>query len=281
MEMQKKLLDFLPELKSGEHYRGDCPECGGDNTFSATNEYGTIWFHCFRASCTLSGSTHREMSYADISNAFSVGIRSQHEPVREAFVIPDYFVSVGERQEVIEYLRKNNCLSAYYDRRADVRYDPKQNRVVFLIKEGDICYDAVGRILDRTTNPKWFRYGCGHSLFFCKHCYDPIRFRPEQLFEEMGTKQGCLVEDAASACSVSTVCDGIALLGTQLGLANISSLIKYDVIYIALDKDASDKAFDLQRYLSFYCKDVKIVLLETDLKYLKEKEISHVIGRFS
>lgn len=265
--MQKKLLSFLETLNSGDTYRGDCPECGGDNSFSAINEYGSVKYHCFRSSCPLSGSINKEMSYEDVCNALNDDLRGEHDNVRRVYSIPDHFVSVAERSEVIEYLRKNNCLTAYYERRADVRYDPKQNRVVFLIKEDGVIYDAVGRSLVRGVSPKWYRYGVARRPFTCP-----------SLHSDLG-RRGCVVEDCASACAVSDYMDGIALLGTVL--ADINTFRQYDILYIALDKDASDKAFEMHRYLSFYCKDVKIVLLEKDLKYLKKEEIGHVIGRFS
>lgn len=268
--MQKKSLNFLETLNSGDTYRGDCPECGGDNSFSAINEYGSVKYHCFRSSCPLSGSINKEMSYEDVCNALNDDLRGEHDNVRRVYSIPDHFVSVAERSEVIEYLRKNNCLTAYYERRADVRYDPKQNRVVFLIKEDGVCYGAIGRAQDRSVTPKWFNYAIGEFLYICRNSSSGT-----------GRKTGCIVEDCASACAVSSLYDGISLLGTNLGAAYLRQLVDFDKLYIALDKDASDKAFEMHRYLSFYCKDVRIVLLEKDLKYLKKEEIGHVIGRFS
>lgn len=274
----KKYLSFLKELdlKQGQHYRGDCPLCGGDNTFSASYELGTLLYHCFRASCTLSGSINKEMTNEDIISSLDVGSADASSHYVKPYVIPDHFVKIGERKECIEYLRRNHCLSAYYAGRADIRYDPKQNRVVFLIKEGDVCYDAVGRSLDRHTLPKWFRYGTSTIYYRCSG-------GKSDNFVCCGRRSvvAILVEDCASACAVSCVVDGIALLGSQLGSSSITNLLKYDEIIVALDKDAGDKSFNIQRYLSFYCKSVKILLLERDLKYLNEEEIKNEITRIS
>lgn len=265
-------LDLLNrlQLKSGEHWRGDCPECGGSNTFSVTNDYGTLRYFCFRASCHLRGNKHGTMSCDDIVATIQGLDRDQSDNSRRTFAIPEHFVRANERPEVIQYLRDNYCLEAYYDRRVDIRYDPRQNRAVFLIKEDGECYGAVGRALDRSVKPKWFRYDTGSA--------SAIVQRSIQYNMETNSGLSCLVlvEDFASCCACSSVTDSMALLGTNLSECHFGAICKYPIIAIALDKDASDKSFDMQRELSFFHDDVRIVLLEQDLKYLSPKEIKKV-----
>ena len=71
--------------------------------------------------------------------------------------------------------------------------------------------------------PKWYRYGKSSKLFTCGEHSKAI-----------------LVEDAASACAVSQVATGIALLGTNMKDADLASLKGYTHIYICLDADATN-----------------------------------------
>ena len=80
-----------------------------------------------------------------------------------------------------------------------------------------------------------------------------------------------LVEDCASACSVSQSLVGVALLGTNLLDEHIQALSEYKKIFVALDKDATDKALGIVKILCRYV-PTKLMVLERDLKNLtKEK----------
>ena len=59
---------------------------------------------------------------------------------------------------------------------------------------------------------------------------------------------GILVEDCASACAVSHLYSGIALMGTSLPESYIPVLKKrFKKIIVALDRDATTKAFDIAK----------------------------------
>ena len=87
---------------------------------------------------------------------------------------------------------------------------------------------------------------------------------------------GVLVEDAASACAISPVATGIALLGTNLRDVNIQQLKKFKHIHICLDPDATRKSIWMQSHLSYYV-SCGIVRLEDDLKYFKPEEIKKLV----
>ena len=85
-----------------------------------------------------------------------------------------------------------------------------------------------------------------------------------------------LVEDVASACSVSSVTGyvGIALLGTNITKSITKTLNKYQKVTLVLDNDASLKAISLARKLNMQC-NVRFTRL--DLKYLTAQAIEDLV----
>ena len=132
-----------------------------------------------------------------------------------------------------------------------------------MIKDGSKIVDAAGRYIGcgLHAGPKWYRYGNSKKPFICgKH------------------KHAVVVEDCASAASVSVFATGAALLGTSLQEEVIPALSKYDKITVALDKDASDKSIDIALRLNAQYGDiVSVSLLERDLKKLTEDEAKEVL----
>ena len=53
-------------LKEDERHRGDCPECRGRNTFTATNNLGDIKYNCFKLGCRVGGIYDTGMTAAEI-----------------------------------------------------------------------------------------------------------------------------------------------------------------------------------------------------------------------
>ena len=63
----------------------------------------------------------------------------------------------------------------------------------------------------------------------------------------------------------------MALLGTNLLNEHANRLSKYSKVYIALDKDATDKALDIVRRLHFLV-PTSLAVLPTDLKNMTDDE---------
>jgi hypothetical protein len=257
-------LEYVKQLalKNNETHRGDCPSCGGKNTFTATLTSGQYVWNCYKASCPTAGRTHKGYSIDDITNIFSRA--ATEDSVLDVFSIPDYFTPAFSSTEALDYVREFNCLQAYQDKRADIRYDIKRNRVVFIVQDQGRPVDGVGRALQRGVKPKWLRYSKSTTPFVVPGVKNP--------------ETKILVEDCASACAVSHVGTGVSLLGTVL----LDEYIPYILlgtkkIVIALDKDAGNKSFDMQRNLSYY-KDTKVWLLPDDIKYLKPEFISKKVS---
>ena len=106
--------------------------------------------------------------------------------------------------------KKNHCMNAYMKGLTDIRYDIKQHRAVFLIKEKNEIRGAVGRGLNSEVYPKWFMYGDKSYPFMCGQ-----------------NDIAVVVEDCASACAVSDFYCGVALMGTSLPESYIPVLKKH------------------------------------------------------
>ena len=122
-------------------------------------------------------------------------------------------------------------------------------------------YGAIGRGLNSQVYPKWFIYGDKQYPFICGQ-----------------SDIGVLVEDCASACAVSHAYSGIALMGTSLPDSYISIIKKrFTKLIVALDRDATIKAFDISNKLRYYI-DTKVKILEDDLKYYDKETVKKILA---
>jgi hypothetical protein len=227
--------------------------CGKKNTFSVNDDgMQRLWF-CFHADCNVSGCTSIKLSRDFAKLAIKKPTTKVEQPDTK-FMLPDTFVSLSRNLDAELYVKSVNAYDAYLSGRADIRYDFKRNRVAYLVKQGNSVVDAVGRAIDGR-NPKWYRYGNSKRPFVSGD----------------GKRVACLVEDAASACSVSHLVAGVAVLGTNLLDEHIETLKEYDQVFVALDKDATDKALGMVKIL---CRHVptKLMVLSRDLKNLSKEE---------
>ena len=243
-------LDF-PALT---RYRSDCPVCGKKNTFSVTDDGMQRLWYCFHADCNVSGRTGITLTKEHAGRAFR-GPQSPPPAPRtgNTYEIPETFVSISRSLDAELYVKRVQAYDAYLSGRADIRYDFKRNRAVFLVKNGSKVVDAVGRSIDGRT-PKWYRYASSKHPFICG-----------------SGAYGVLVEDCASACAASESTVGIALMGTNLLAEHIEVLKQYERVFVALDKDATDKAITMVRALHTHV-STKLMVLRTDLKNMQKDE---------
>ena len=252
-------LDF-PALTK---YRSDCPVCGKKNTFSVTDDGMQRMWYCFHADCNVSGRTGITLTKEHASRALRHSQALVPAPSRTSntYEIPDTFVSLSRNLDAELYVKRVNSYDAYLSGRADIRYDFKRNRVVFLVKDGNKVVDAAGRSIDGRT-PKWYRYSSSKHPFICGSGATAI-----------------LLEDCASACSVSESTVGVALMGTNLLTEHIDVLKQYDRVFIALDKDATDKAIGMVRTLHTHV-PTRLMVLRTDLKNMQRDELDDFIRSY-
>ena len=237
--------------------RMDCPFCNNINTLLVDTTENNLSWYCFHTSCKAKGKKTGEKDIRYVEKVF----RSNTEGTKthEEFKVPDSFQSIYSNEKAMRWLSNNNCWEAWSCGRADFRYDVKQNRVVFAVKNRDSnkIIGAVGRALNKNDFPKWFMYGNKDMPFKCGDCSDAV-----------------IVEDCPSACAVSNVLTGIAIMGTKLKEAQKSHLKPYKNLYVCLDRDATTKAYDLAKDLrSSGFENVIVKPIEDDLKYFNTKEI--------
>ena len=88
-----------------------------------------------------------------------------------------------------------------------------------------------------------------------------------------------VVEDCPSACSISNLVRGLALMGTSLLDEHIQVIQNYKKIFVALDKDATRKAVDIVRHLSNHV-PTKLVVLKKDLKNMEKEDRNDFINSY-
>jgi hypothetical protein len=251
-------LDF-PALT---RYRSDCPVCGKKNTFSVSDDGLQRLWYCFHADCNVSGRTGITLTRDHASKMFSKSKEPPPAAAQQSFEMPDTFVSLSRNLNAELYVKRVQSYDAYLAGRADIRYDFKRNRAVYLVKDGNRVVDAAGRSLDGR-NPKWYRYGTSQHPFICGHHGAAV-----------------IVEDCASACAISNIVTGVALMGTNLLPQHLDTLSNYPNFFVALDKDATDKAIDMVRTLRGIA-PTKMIILKHDLKNMKKDERDDFIRSYT
>ncbi len=248
---QLKIIQSL-QIPSDTDTRMDCPFCYHPNSFIINNTNGKLSWYCFHASCEAKGMFQQEKTMDDIKAFLSL------KKPKKDFTIPKHFTLPIGRAE--NYLLRNNCYDAYAKGLAKIRYDVRQDRIVFLINNNNKITGAIGRAMSRETYPKWYKYSSDErSPFLC------------------GTSRtAVVVEDCASACAVSRDYTGFALMGTNFLDEYIPYIKKYSKAIIALDRDATTKSFDIANQIGYYI-PTEVKILKDDLKYFKPDEIKEML----
>jgi ribosomal protein L37AE/L43A len=249
---QKEALDAV-WLREGQQKRIDCPFCGGQKTLSVSRRQGRRMWQCFRASCPAKGVAGAEMDAEAIRSRLSGDVTTK----RRSAPVPEHLSRPEHHAKATAYLQSVSSWQAYEEGLIKVRYAPAEDRVLFFFPEDR---GAVGRSLNGQ-KPKWRAYGDISGLL------------------TVGSGDtAVLVEDAASACSISRFlfCSGCALLGTELRSEQKSQLMAYQRVIIALDKDASRKAVAMKSKIEARA-PTSVVLLEEDLKFCTLRDIERLI----
>lgn len=246
--MQHVLNTLIESVQDGTSRRFNCPVCRGLNTLSITKVGSEVRYKCFRASCSLKPRVQRIKASLDSLKTRLKGVYKR----KEEFSIPDYWVMGVASKKCFEMLFKNKIIEPYKKGLFDIAYDPREDRLVYLVKNklGTIV-GGIGRALSNKI-PKTLNYPNSEDMPFT-----------------VGKGSNLvLVEDCASACRVGNIDNyvGMALLGTNLKESHILHILKYKTIYVALDYDARKKALSIKNCLRYYCNDVRMIILYIDIK---------------
>ncbi len=241
-------------IQEGGSLRMDCPLCLNRNTLSIRKLNGKLMWNCFHVSCEHKGRDNQGYTAEEMRYVFNKKDTGESKP----FEIPKSFVSVYPNPNAMKYLSAYNV--SPYECGARIVYDVKQDRVVFLIDIDGIVYGAVGRSLSNK-NPRWFKYNTCKFPFVVGNITDTA----------------VIVEDCVSACSVSAIHTGVAIMGTTLTDDHTNFIkSKFKKVFICLDPDANGKTFDIQKKLG-YSIDTRIILIPKDLKYLTTEKIRELL----
>ena len=249
--MDKYIEDL--DLGEGDTVRGDCPDCGGKNTFTANKSGGAVLYNCYKLGCKISGVHTVGMTAADIQARMQEIEQDKPKPKVEAMVLPEYVVRGGSGLDV--FRDKWDMLEDQ-----GLMYDLKDKRAVFPIFHNGVLIDAVGRAL-AGAEPKWLRY-TGKANYFIAGIGETV----------------VVVEDVISAIAVAKLgFTGMAILGTSLSAAHMSHLGEYSSIVVALDPDAAHKTLKFRREIGEWTGVDTIALrLDDDIKYRVESDIERL-----
>jgi hypothetical protein len=249
--MMHKYIEDL-DLGEGDTVRGDCPDCGGKNTFTANKSGGAVLYNCYKLGCKISGVHTVGMTAADIQARMQEVEQDKPKPKVEIMELPEYVV------------RSGSGLDAFRDKwdlwDQGLMYDLKDRRAVFPIFINNVLIDAVGRAL-AGAEPKWLRY-TGKANYFIG-----------------GTgKTVVVVEDVISAITVAKLgFTGMAILGTSLSVAHMEQLGNYSQVIVALDPDAAHKTLRFRQEIEAWTGVGTIALrLDDDIKYRVESDIEQL-----
>ena len=246
-------------LKEGERYRGDCPECRGRNTFTATNNLGDIKYNCFKLGCTVGGiygmdmtaaEIHRRMEQQQLQRAYT-NIKKE----KDTMEIPEYVVTPkATHTKHQRYIRRWGIALG------DTMYDVKDERVVFPIKHEGRIVDAVGRAVGKKQNPKWYRY-TGEADYYTVGDGSTL----------------LIVEDVVSAVIAvqeMPYITAMAILGTSMNPKHFEKIGEYEKVIIALDPDAIGKTVEYRREIELWTgRKTTAMNLQDDIKYKMEEDL--------
>lgn len=249
--MMNKYIEDL-DLSEGDTVRGDCPDCGGKNTFTANKSGGAVLYNCYKLGCKISGVHTVGMTAADIQARMQEVEQDKPKPKVEIMELPEYVV------------RSGSGLDAFRDKwdlwDQGLMYDLKDRRAVFPIFINNVLIDAVGRAL-AGAEPKWLRY-TGKANYFIAGIGETV----------------VVVEDVISAITVAKLgFTGMAILGTSLSVAHMEQLGNYSQVIVALDPDAAHKTLRFRQEIEAWTGATTIALrLDDDIKYRVESDIEQL-----
>jgi len=254
MTSWQKQRAMASDLTTHGDYRGDCPFCGGKNTYTATIGSGSLKWNCYKMDCHVSGIYDTDMTAAEIMNLMSKTVKQTRQQEADTMEIPVYMViPTPQHDKHTRFMKRWGIVGGTY-------YDVKDERVVFPIYHNGRMIDAIGRAVGKKKFPKWYRYS-GKANYYAT-----------------GTGRTLLiVEDVVSAIvAYQEIPDitSMAILGTQLTTNHLEKIREYSKVVIALDPDAAKKTIQYRREIEQWTGiPTKALSLFDDIKYRIEEDM--------
>jgi hypothetical protein len=199
----------------------------------------------------VSGITRTQLTASELQKMMREETYHQDLPVQ--FDLPEWII-VDYGKPYLSTLCDKYQLDPHW---LDLRYDIREDRVVFPIRHEGKLVDATGRAGHPDVQPKWRRYGEARVPYIVGDSDVAI-----------------VVEDCISAAVVDTLGGtGFALLGTALLDEHKDMLYKYATVVVALDPDAMSKTLLFTRELRAGGINAKALNLQDDIKYRTQEDI--------
>lgn len=256
-------------LSSGESVRGKCPWChggrSGEDSFIVTRHQGTALYVCHRASCDNKSKGALSINGAPVSMP-----AKKPAPKRERVFEWETFDLTDHDWETV--VRKYGIPIEMFKKLSNLRISRYSDLVCTLYTSKGL----VGGVEVRLSDPKGHR----KTLIYPNDDFEGMAFCKHALWEKEGYRDEIiLVEDIFSAMKASRFMDSASLMGTTFNSeqAKLLADMKYKRVWLALDADASAKAVSLYKRHRVMLPQMRVVLLEQDIKNMKYKEIGKLL----
>ena len=265
-----ELKRMAAELGVGETKAGlTCVFCNGGSTrersFSVTrSDEATALYCCHRASCSRKGRVACP-GYRLLEQV------QPKKPVPSTHVYPYTEIALGYQWRL--HLWAKYGLTADEVIRAHWRETKEDGGLVIPLR--DRFQSRVGAEVRYKT---WVKDG-SHNGPKTRIFYEqPVR-TPNFFWPQSGSREGpvVVVEDALSALKVSRLYIAAALHGSHLSRVYLDEIFAASPhLVLALDNDATFKAFDYQKDFGIYG-NFKVAVLGQDLKYEEDAQIKTIV----
>jgi hypothetical protein len=259
MNYRTTIVLYATDLQPGDTLREICPRCDGgssnEKSLSISRlEDGNLVWQCFRAHCDEKAGAGGQATHV-IRKVEQVKPRPVFEGTTQALT-----------EEHLEWITAKWGISEppYW------WYTP----------------DYGGRIAMSIRSPKY-----GHRGWVLRSPHSWAKTKALMYVEEKEETLSwyktnpnaptVLVEDIPSAVRASTYMNAVALLGTAIGISKALEVAENAPrpIIIALDQDATDKAFVYGKRYGLMWDNPEILLLKKDIKDMEEEELCQTIQK--
>ena len=263
MSYRNTIENYAVTLGVDESLYTNCPSCHGHDKLSVTRNNEGVLYHCFRASCELKGFIP--------DDGVTAVPRTQRVFVPKTLRVPLTPLSVQARSM---FWRK---FELSYRDMPTVRLSG--NRIAFPIKgpwgqHRGYVLRAYEELTGPLTGSKSLSLPAVPGVFlgWWKNTYRTL------------TDDLVLVEDAVSAIKLATMTNAVSLQGTEISsaaaleIADTKSLLGYERVTIALDPDATSKAYKLLDKYQLLWQNARVVVLDADPKDTPMDELEDIFS---